>query len=55
MWCARTWTGQSYPELARVFNRDDHTTIMNAVKRAEEDDRIAGFVEEILEYVEEEG
>lgn len=52
MWIARAVTGLPYTALARAFNRDDHTTIMNGVKRAEADARIAGMVEEVLEYVE---
>lgn len=52
MWVARKMTKLSYPVLARAFGKDDHTTIINGVNRAETDERIAGFVEEILEYVE---
>lgn len=52
MWCARHVTGFSYPALARLFGREDHTTIMNAIKRVEEDERLAGLAEEILEFVE---
>lgn len=52
MWIARIMTGMSYPELAVAFNKDDHTTVMNAVKRAESDDRVMQYVEEIFEYVE---
>lgn len=55
MWVARMMTEMSYPELALAFNKDDHTTVMNAVRRAETDDRIMCLVEEIFEYVEAEG
>lgn len=52
MWIARNMTGLPYTALARAFGKDDHTTIMNGVRRAESDVRIAGLVEEVLEYVE---
>lgn len=52
MWIARNMTGLPYTSLARSFNKDDHTTIMNGVRRAEENPRIAAMVEEVLEYVE---
>ena len=52
MWVARNMTGLSYPTLARAFDKGDHTTIMSGVKRAESDARIAGLVEEVLEFVE---
>ena len=52
MWLARAMTGFSYPELARCFHRDDHTTIMNAVRQANKDDYVGAVIEEVLEYVE---
>lgn len=36
MYLARELTDLSLPELARAFNRRDHTTIMHAIRRVEE-------------------
>ena len=52
MWLARECTGFSYPELARAFHRDDHTTIMHGVKEAGKDGFVHVAIEEVLEYVE---
>ena len=35
MWMARRLTERSLPDIARYFQRADHTTVMNAIKRAE--------------------
>lgn len=35
-WRARNETTASYPEIARAFNRSDHTTIMHGVQRYEQ-------------------
>lgn len=52
MWIARQMTGFSYPELALAFRKEDHTTVMNAVKKAETDEYVIPLIEEIFEYVE---
>jgi chromosomal replication initiator protein len=36
MYLSRELTGHSLPEIARAFNRRDHTTVMHAVKRVGE-------------------
>ena len=43
--CRRV-TGQSYPAIARAFNRD-HTTIMHGIQRAENHPRLRPMVERI--------
>jgi len=45
MWIARQYTGQSYPQIGRAFNRD-HTTVLYAVRRgsALDQDRIAAII-----------
>src|SRR5687768_1041162 len=52
MWVARNMTDYSYPELAFAFRKEDHTTVLHAVQRAEKDDWIIPLIEEIFEYVE---
>ena len=36
MYLTRELTELSLPEIARAFNRRDHTTVMHAIKRVEE-------------------
>lgn len=47
----RFFNETSYPVLGSVFGRD-HTTIMNAVQKAERDLYTAELVEELLEAIE---
>lgn len=35
MLAARQMSGQSMPQIARAFNRADHTTVLHALRRAE--------------------
>lgn len=52
MWIAREMTSYPYPALAKSFERQDHTTILSAVRRAESDPLIIALIEEIFEHVE---
>ncbi len=36
MYLTRELTDLSLPEIARAFNRRDHTTVMHAIRRVEE-------------------
>ena len=51
MYLTRDLTDLSLPEIARAFNRRDHTTVMHAIKRVEErttrDPHLARDVEEL--------
>ena len=38
MYLTRELTDLSLPEIARAFNRRDHTTVMHAIRRVEEAD-----------------
>lgn len=40
MYLSREFTGQSLPSIAKRFNRKDHTTVINAVRRVGQ--RLAG-------------
>ena len=55
MYLARTYTGKSLIEIAKFFNRTDHTTVIHAVKKIEQqinsDDLIAHQVELICEQL----
>jgi chromosomal replication initiator protein len=43
--------GSSYPELGDIFDKD-HTTIMHAIRRCEQDQHIGELIEELLEELE---
>lgn len=47
MYVAREMTGLSYPRIARLFNRLDHTTVMNACRKTTE--RMAADPDEVAE------
>ena len=51
MFVARQLSGDSYPQLARAFGRQDHTTVMHAVRKIalleESDPYVRGLVEEL--------
>jgi chromosomal replication initiator protein len=51
MYLARELTDLSLPEIARAFNRRDHTTVLHAIRRVEtralEDAALSRTVEEL--------
>jgi chromosomal replication initiator protein len=35
MWAVRKWLNRTYQDIARQFKKDDHTTVIHAIKEVE--------------------